>query len=302
MQAKDKVYIRLDKEQDDGMYTIFPRTAPVVIIQTHSDDIIIHAGITARFLAACHPFVVLITATNDEEGVTDEYAEYFKRKKYGGLPVRFRDPSLEALDPEKQRRRFKLLIRRFEAQENALVLGLVHHYNMNFHWPVVRPVILNGRFCPYDSVFSAPTEADRAKAARIVKSFQNATYLMVSPQSKHPHHRIASSLFLEEIRKYSPASRVFFWNSTREKEEYHQEDTVVVYVTDRQEEDNEKRIAVANDSQNVRHFDPFFYSTMYRELAALNYTRCPFPVFRYAEGFSALDLSAEIPVRKWDSA
>jgi hypothetical protein len=81
MQAKNKVYIRLDKEQGYGICTIASPTAPVVIIQTHSDDAILHAGTTARFLAACHPFVVLITVTNDEEGVTDEYVEYFKDRK-----------------------------------------------------------------------------------------------------------------------------------------------------------------------------------------------------------------------------
>jgi hypothetical protein len=71
---------------------------------------------------------------------------------------------------------------------------------------------------------------------------------------------------------------------------------VLVYFTDSQEKDNERRIAVANESQNMRHFDPFYYSKMFRQLVAFNYTRCPFPSprqeFRYAEGFcrGALDM------------
>ncbi|MDR2430889.1 MAG: hypothetical protein LBD99_01325 [Candidatus Margulisbacteria bacterium] len=269
-----------------GLYSVFPPNSRIMIVQTHSDDCLIHAGCTAAIIGGALKNMSweahLATLVSDEAGVTDSYARnYYKNvlrpqgSHYAGL------------------QNIKRYIRYRESNLNAAELGFQNrHTQFDFSWPVISAVYDHDgkRLLSSATAYRKPTNGDLARVCDFVADFRADIYLMAWPGSLHQHHRQSTSLFLKAIKCFNPSAYVYFWRNKEEKENSLFPDNICLYYSDQQEKENSLRIHNANDSQNTRRGGSgHYYEEMAEDIGQYVNKRYPLADApgHYAEGFWA---------------
>ena len=214
----------------------------VVVVQTHSDDALIHAGNTAALIAERAHNARLVTVVSDEAGVTDLYAgQYYRKHLY------YKDYSKSMpLDMVKR------IIRYREAKHSAQEMGFENHTSFDFSWPAIKPVYENGRLISNLTEYKRPTKGEFARICDFVDRAAADVYLLAAPGCRHQQHRQATDLFLQAIRRYSSHSRLLFWSDDIDKAVLNIQDNIIVYYSSEQEEENKRRIYRSSESQNMR--------------------------------------------------
>jgi hypothetical protein len=263
---RGNIAIYADEAPDMHYNYLFPAHVPIVIVGSHSDDAARFGGVTFRKISRTNPLAMLVICVNDEEGISGEYANACCRTNPGLL----RNQKFLPEDPAERLKAIKRFIRETEFGLNADGLGYPEgrRLNLDLRLPhVSRAYNSEGRFLSYDSGFAMPPDVDREKINSLVREYRGAIFFMAHPQSRHSQNKIATALILNAIQEYSPESRIYFWSSLEEKMILSPHDNLIVYFSDNQLWENERVIRFANDSQNLRHGDPSYYSKMYREQA-----------------------------------
>ena len=213
-----------------------------IAIEAHPDDLILNAGAISELCkeTAKHKDseFFFITALLDQHGVRADYCNPFLNI----YP--------ETLNVSDELKRF---IRTLEANQGAEVLELANkHKILDIDFDLLNPIYNKLRLISADSVFGMPSEKDQQKIDRFISEYEGDYYLMASPFSKHPHHRVVTLMFLKAIFKQNKNAKIYFWE---EKEVFYDnkvEANTVFVFDDKTQEQKKDRLLLAYPSQHSR--------------------------------------------------
>jgi len=191
----------------------------VMLVEVHPDDLFLNAGLFSNGLANIAQDIKFVTAIPDSTGVAPGDTNYLFRvyslaqkieNEKMKRPLSEGVPDASNLSLEDAQR----FIRSFEANTGAFRLGLEQHTDLGLQLALKQPVYdIAGNLLSFDSVFNEPSEEERRKVDDLIRSNPNTdVYLISSPFSNHPQHRITSRMFLEAIYRHNRNARILFWD------------------------------------------------------------------------------------------